>query len=73
MCGSAAKNAQTFLGEQVRVVSAFQKTAAAHLNANDSSHLKDCDVLVTGNAKDAREVIVRLAEELGMKAWRGPD
>lgn len=71
--GSAAKNAQAFLGEQVRVVSAFQNIAAAHLNADDTSHLRDCDVLVTGNDKDAREVIVQLADELGMKAWHaGP-
>jgi len=71
--GSAAKRAQAFLGEDVRVVSAFQNIAAAHLNASDASHLKDCDVLVTGNDKDAREVIVQLAEELGMRAWHaGP-
>lgn len=70
--GSAAKQAQAFLGENVRVVSAFQNVAAAHLNADDA-HLDECDVLVTGNDKDAREVIVTLAEDLGMKAWHaGP-
>lgn len=71
--GSAAKFAQDYLGAEVRVVSAFQNIAAAHLNTEDASHLQDCDVLVTGNDKDAREVIVQLAEELGMKAWHaGP-
>ena len=70
--GSAAKQAQEFLGESVRVVSAFQNVAAAHLNA-DEAHLDDCDVLVTGDDKDAREVVVQLAEDLGMKAWHaGP-
>lgn len=70
--GSAAKQAQTHLGDGVRVVSAFQNVAAAHLNADDA-HLDECDVLVAGNDKDAREVVVNLAEELGMKAWHaGP-
>ena len=70
--GSAAKRAQEFLGDNVRVVSAFQNVAAAHLNA-DEAHLDECDVLVCGNDKDAREVIVKLTEELGMKAWHaGP-
>lgn len=70
--GSAAKQAQALLGENVRVVSAFQNVAAAHLNA-DEAHLDDCDVLVTGDDKDAREVVVQLAEDLGMKAWHaGP-
>jgi len=70
--GSAAKQAQVFLGENVRVVSAFQNIAAAHLNADDA-HLDDCDVLVSGNDKDAREIVVQLAGDLGMKAWHaGP-
>jgi NADPH-dependent F420 reductase len=70
--GSAAKQAQEYLGENVRVVSAFQNVAAAHLNADDA-HLDECDVLVSGNDKDAREIVVQLAEALGMKAWHaGP-
>ncbi len=66
--GSAALETQALLGEGVRVVSAFQNIAAAHLQA-DEAHLEDCDVLVTGNDKDAREVVVQLAQDLGMKAW----
>ena len=66
--GSAAKLAQEYLGENVRVVSAFQNVAAAHLNADDAK-LDDCDVLVAGNDKDAREVVVQLAEDIGIKAW----
>jgi NADPH-dependent F420 reductase len=46
--GSAAKAAQLFLGEEVRVVSAFQNVAASHLA--DLDHGIDCDVFVCGNA-----------------------
>lgn len=65
--GSCAKAAQDQLGDNVRVVSAFQNVAAAHLN--DIDHAIDCDVLVCGNDPDAREVVVRLAGDAGMKAW----
>ena len=65
--GSCAKAAQAQLGEDVRVVSAFQNVAAAHLA--DLEHDIDCDVLVCGNDKDAREVVVKLAEDASMKAW----
>ncbi len=66
--GSAAKQTQDFLGEDVRVVSAFQNVAAAHLQSAEA-RLDDCDVLVTGNDADARETIVKLAGEIGFKAW----
>jgi len=65
--GSAAKAAQSFLGDDVRVVSAFQNVAAAHLQ--DPGHAIDCDVLVCGNDPEARETVVRLAEDAGMRAW----
>ena len=65
--GSCAKAAQAKLGEDVRVVSAFQNVAAAHLN--ELEHDIDCDVLVCGNDKDAREVVVKLAKDASMKAW----
>jgi len=68
--GSAGVIAQNMLGEDVRVVSAFQNIAAAHL---DSDHEVHCDVLVTGNKKDARQVVIDLAEAAGLKAWHaGP-
>lgn len=66
--GSVAKGTQAFVGDQVRVVSAFQNIAAAHLQS-DTAHLEDCDVLVTGNDADARDLVVRLASEIGLKAW----
>jgi hypothetical protein len=64
---SAAVGAQTLLGDKVRVVSAFQNVSAhqlAHLG-----HPVDCDVLVCGDDKDAREIVVQLAKDAGMRAW----
>lgn len=65
--GSAAQAAQEFLGEDVRVVSAFQNVAADHLA--DLGHAIDCDILVCGNDPAARSQVVELAEAAGMKAW----
>jgi NADPH-dependent F420 reductase len=64
--GSAGVIAQKTLGDTVRVVSAFQNIAAAHLNDTHDIH---CDVLVTGDDVDARETVVQLAQAAGMKAW----
>ena len=65
--GSCAKAAQALLGSEVRVVSAFQNVAAAHLA--DLKHDIDCDVLVCGNDPEAREIVVKLAGDASMKAW----
>lgn len=65
--GSAAKEAQDALGENVRVVSAFQNVAASHLQ--DLDHVIDCDVLVCGNDASACEIVIGLARDAGMKAW----
>ena len=67
--GSAGKGAQIFLGNGVRVVSAFQNVAADHLTELD--HDIDCDILVCGNDADARECVVGLAEDASMRAWHG--
>ena len=68
--GSAGQIAQQLLGEDVRVVSAFQNVAATHLQ---EGHGLECDVLVTGNNKDAREVVVGLVEAAGMRGFHaGP-
>ncbi len=68
--GSAGVIAQQTLGENVQVVSAFQNIAAAHL---DSDHEVHCDVLVTGDKKDARQLVIDLAADAGLKAWHaGP-
>ncbi len=65
--GSVARAAQETLGEGVKVVSAFQNVAAAHLA--DLDHGVDCDVLVCGNDPQARARVIELAEDAGMTAW----
>lgn len=68
--GSAGKRAQDFLGEEVFVVTAYQNIAA-HLLQTDATI--ECDVLVCGNKKAAREKVIQLTEEAGMKGWHaGP-
>ena len=68
--GSAGKRAQDFLGDEVMVVTAFQNVAA-HL-LKDDVHI-ECDVLVAGNKRAARDKVIELAEEAGMRAWHaGP-
>ena len=68
--GSAAQAAQAFVGDEVQVVSAFQNVGAQHLNED---HHFACDVLVTGDKRSAREVVIRLIEDLGLKGWHaGP-
>tara|TARA_B100000459_G_C8589619_1_gene207129 strand:- start:923 stop:1597 length:675 start_codon:yes stop_codon:yes gene_type:complete len=68
--GSAGKRAQELLGEEVMVVSAFQNIAA-HLLKEDVQI--ECDVLVTGNKKAARQRVIEMIESAGMVGWHaGP-
>ena len=68
--GSAGKRAQEFLGDDVMVVTAFQNVAA-HLLKEDVGI--ECDVLVAGNKRAARDKVIQLAQEAGMRAWHaGP-
>ncbi|CAB3736132.1 NADPH-dependent F420 reductase [Paraburkholderia rhynchosiae] len=68
--GSAGQAAQAFLGDSVRVVSAFQNVAADHLK---SGHELNCDVLVCGNDPEARTAVVTLVEACGMRGFQaGP-
>jgi NADPH-dependent F420 reductase len=68
--GSAGKRAQDLLGEDVMVVTAFQNIAA-HLLQQDV--VIECDVLVAGNKKAARDRVIELIEEAGMNGWHaGP-
>jgi 8-hydroxy-5-deazaflavin:NADPH oxidoreductase len=60
--GSAAQIAQKLLGDGVRVVSAFHNVGAAKLHAGGRA---DCDVLVFGNDKASREIVIGLANEVG--------
>ncbi len=64
--GSAGQIAQELLGEEVAVVSAFQNVAAAHLQEGKGV---DCDVLVSGNKKEAREAVIKLVEAAGMRGF----
>ena len=68
--GSAGKRAQELLGDEVCVVTAFQNIAA-HLLQHDVPI--ECDVLVAGNKKAARQRVIDLAAQAGMRAWHaGP-
>ena len=68
--GSAGKRAQDLLGSRVKVVTAFQNVAA-HLLKEDVAI--DCDVLVCGDKRSARQKVIDLAASAGMNAWHaGP-
>ena len=68
--GSAGLQAQAFLGEEVAVVSAFQNVGAAHLQED---HPVACDVLVTGDKREARQQVIELVEAAGLRGWHaGP-
>ncbi len=64
---SAVLALQRTLGEGVKVVSAFQNVSATHLK--DDAHAVDCDVLVCGDDTAAREVVIGLAHDAGLRAW----
>ena len=64
--GSAGQIAQELLGDEVAVVSAFQNVAAAHLQEGKGV---ECDVLVSGNKKEAREAVITLVEAAGMRGF----
>ena len=64
--GSAAEIAQNVLGDDVRVVSAFQNISAELLQSDKEI---DCDVLVCGNKKEWRQEVIDLVNALGMKGW----
>lgn len=69
--GSAAKAAQEFLGDGVQVVSAFQNVAADLVQDLESPI--ECDILVCGNQRAARQTVVEMAEAAGLTAWHaGP-
>jgi NADPH-dependent F420 reductase len=64
--GSAALEARQILGEGVEVVDAFQNISYERL-LNDE-HV-DCDVLVAGSSKLARERVLGLVEAAGFTGW----
>lgn len=68
--GSATQQAQKILGEEVQVVAAFQNISYEHLLHDEKV---DCDVLVCGGNKEAREVVLQLVEDARLTGWNaGP-
>jgi NADPH-dependent F420 reductase len=66
--GSAALRAQRLLGEAARVQSAFHNVSASKLKSGESI---DCDVLVFGDDKDARAIVIDLANAAGTRGIDG--
>jgi NADPH-dependent F420 reductase len=66
--GSAGVIAHNTLGEGARVVSAFHNVAAAKLQSGAEI---DCDVLVFGNDREARDAVIELAKALGTRGVDG--
>jgi NADPH-dependent F420 reductase len=64
--GSATEEAQELLGEDVKVVAAFQNVSAHELRHHE--HPIDCDVLVCGNDREARQTVIQLVEHMGLRA-----
>lgn len=62
--GSATEEAQELLGSSVKVVAAFQNVSAHELRELD--HAIDCDVLICGNDREARQTVMGLVEQMGM-------
>lgn len=65
--GSATEQAQAMLGEETKVVAALQNVSAHVLD-----HVEmpiNCDVLVCGNDKAAKDKVIELCELLGVKAF----
>jgi len=67
--GSAVEAIQTMLGEDVKVISAFQNISAHHLKKLDAEI--DCDVIVCGDDREATDLVVGLAQAIGLGAWNG--
>ncbi len=67
--GSAAQEAQTLLGDDVRVVSAFQNVS--YVKLKDPENEVDCDVLVTGDDDDAKAEAMALVRAAGLRPIDG--
>ena len=64
--GSAAQEAKEILGDNVEVVAAFQNVSYQHLLGDEEV---ECDVLVTGSSKKARQEALTLVEAAGLIGW----
>jgi len=63
--GSCVVRVQQELGESVRVVSAFQNVSAHKLS--DPAYTIACDVLVCSDSKEARQAVIALAADAGLR------
>jgi len=64
--GSAALEAQAILGDSCNVVDAFQNISHERLMKDSDV---DCDVLVSGRGKAARQIVLDLVADTGLKGW----
>jgi len=64
---SAVAAIQRLVGDNVRVVSAFQNVSAQHLSELD--HQVDCDVLVCGEDRAACDIVIGLCTDMGLRAF----
>ena len=69
---SAARIAQDILGQEVRVVAAFQNVPAHALKKNLGGAI-DADVMVCADDSDAAQQVIKLAEAGGMRAYLAGD
>lgn len=63
--GSAVAQTARILGDGVRVVGTLHHVSSAHLA--DPDHTIDCDVLVCGNGRSARDEVIALIGDLGLR------
>jgi 8-hydroxy-5-deazaflavin:NADPH oxidoreductase len=61
--GSAAQEAQKILGENIQVVAAFQNVSYEKLLGDEEV---ECDVLVCGGNKTARNLVIALVQAAGL-------
>ncbi len=64
--GSAAMQAQKILGEEVKIISAFQNISFELLLSDKNI---ECDVLVCGSDLPSRELGLRLVKDAGLVGW----
>ena len=64
--GSAGNEARTILGEETPIAIAFQNISYERLMEEGDV---DCDVLVCGSSKQAREQVLGLVNDAGLTGW----
>lgn len=63
---SAAMEARAILGDDAHLVAALHHVSSVHLG--DADHEFDCDVLVCSDHAEARDAVIALIGDLGMRA-----